>query len=444
MRKLEAPQLIKVSCLSNEQLQLTCKVYEICLLLVVVPKNVVFQVGDSHFLCCCLPGLEQALLVLQNLFPKLHILLACDLTLRNLQEVRHGLKAKNWPLAAVEDAPGPEDGPSMSRRTFGDGRTLFPIPEQLPQMPDLIAILREDIHKFQGHLSVDALSRLHCLEILKQLECALRGSQILEGAIQELNGPLFNLTDTLLELCNKAVPMRCLEIIKDRLEVLEVRLQVFNFSQQVVNALGVAGHLLQLRTQELVELIKHLRNLVQVHTDPGHVSCFLEERKAIEFPPMVSCTFLDPVARDQVYLIPLFQGILSIQNDLHGLLRFHAEYLIDIDLLLNFVCNLICNSLHQWLHVLICVEIAGDDPHHADGIHQRGQRLNDCLHRPIREIFEVTFKRSEEFDVVLGDDMHLLQMCKLVVVLLQDQWIAHIQNVKNFFDSRQLQLLIDS
>lgn len=54
------------------------------------------------------------------------------------------------------------------------------------------------------------------------------------------------------------------------------------------------------------------------------------------------------------------------------------------------------NELHQWDHALICVVVATDDPHHADGIHHRREGVESHTERPLADVFEVALERGEK------------------------------------------------
>ena len=62
------------------------------------------------------------------------------------------------------------------------------------------------------------------------------------------------------------------------------------------------------------------------------------------------------------------------------------------------------------LHPLVVLVVARDDPHHAQRVHHRRQRVEDLHERAVADVLEVALERREELDVVLGLDVALLEL----------------------------------
>src|SRR4051794_19705597 len=71
------------------------------------------------------------------------------------------------------------------------------------------------------------------------------------------------------------------------------RLLTLDSLDNLINALWVASHSLELRTQKLAELVQRFSNFEQVLADLAHVDRGVEQLVAVELPAVLAALFLN-------------------------------------------------------------------------------------------------------------------------------------------------------
>jgi len=162
-------------------------------------------------------------------------------------------------------------------------------------------------------------------------------------------------------------------------EVDELSHLVLNAVEDTVDGLSTAGNLLEIRSQDLLEFLKHFAGFEDVTEDSDHVLRLGEDVLGVrELPAVHGVGELNL----SLSLVILFFPAAEDDNglvDLLGGVRLEEDFL-DVDLITDFLADLVRDGFQdEFKFVFVLVNMSGDSPDEFQTVQKRRKSLLDHL-----------------------------------------------------------------
>ena len=110
-----------------------------------------------------------------------------------------------------------------------------------------------------------------------------------------------------------------------------------------------------------------------------------------ELPALDSALRLDLHLGVVVLLLPLFEHVVALVDDVDGNVGLLPENALDVYLVAHLVADLVRYAVQQVLHLRVClIDVARDRPYQLETVQEGGEGLLDHGQFPAREVLELT------------------------------------------------------
>lgn len=342
---------------------------------------------------------------------------------------------KYRPLDSFEDSFGPCNCPRNRRLTLRNLRGILTLNEQVVHLIDLLSVFGEDVAVLLLHLLLNTGACFTVIELLYELEGALSGSEVLEGVVDEEDRAILDFHDLAVELVNLVLPYFLVAHVVRLVHVLQRLGSIFHHGVQLLDTITFSRHAFELISKEGVKLLNARCCVFKIFADLAYLFSSLKELLVVTRPSVVA--FVHVLSRSLVGILPLLQNLDTLVDELDRFVGFNGENMFQLYLPLDVVCDFIRNTLHEVEDGIIIV-VTRDSPDQLQSIHKTGKAFLNCVEIVFLQVKELALQCHQEFLVVLGFGICLVELAQLAFEVVELDNFAHIlcfiDNVDNLFD----------
>jgi len=401
-------------------------------------EDVAREHGDRLLRVVVLPLRELlSLVLLGKLLRDTDVVLSSLLTSRDLcQDFGLARELVNGRLDPGDDAAGPGDRAGSRWHVLGNRCVMHVLQEELFHLFELIVVSDQHVVVLVVKFVFDALTGLDVLELAQEVKGVLRRIELLlESGGDQIGGLRFDRVNGRLEAVVGDFPVGLvLDVINIVGEVNELAHVVTHPVVHTVDVVSGAGDLLQVGSQDLLELFEHLAGIHDVLQDVHHVGWLRKDVLGVgELPAVHGVGDLDFLLGLIVLLLPVLEDadcLVDLLDRIRDWLL--VEDLLDVDLLTDLGADLVRDGLKNVLElVFVLVNVTTDRPDQFQTVKERWKCLLDGLERPRVQITELTVQCLQELHKVLGLSVHLRKITELVVKLFESIVLVALFSIQN-------------